>query len=168
MSNRTPFESVMNAHRLHLGMRWKDVLAAADGMAAETLRRVRLHGTDAVDDFSVARLDRALQLQPGGLREMEAQANSADASEETGSPPAPEGWEGEIIGPDAPLREGEELRWRTESGKRVYELTVRGLSFEAGLSLDSTPEGVIGDLRRVLADRVAQVSGDLLRSHSGA
>jgi len=93
-------------------------------------------------------------------------SESADADPQ----PVPEapGWDGEIIGPAAPLREGEELRWRDESGRRTFELTVRGLSFEAGLEAGSAPEDVIGDLRRTLAVRVAQVSGDLLRSHTGS
>ncbi|MEU3020852.1 helix-turn-helix transcriptional regulator [Nocardiopsis sp. NPDC007018] len=84
---------------------------------------------------------------------------------EPSSPPAPVGgdWADEIVGPDAPLFDGETLRWRDEENARIFQLSTRGLSFEAGLAPGSDPADVIDDLRRTLADRVADVSSDLLR-----
>ena len=144
------------------GTRWRQIVkgsGSSDGVrtavrgGADTVARMaELVGVSAGDMERVGRKDVARKI--------------ADADPQ----PAPEAprWDGEIIGPSDPLRDGEQLRWRDEDGRRIYELTVRGLSFETGLGLDTTPAGVIGDLRRTLAERVAQVSGDLLRSHSGS
>lgn len=161
-------DALMDERRLELGLRWKAVTEKA-GITHQTLLQLR-KGAE-VSDLTVANVERALGWEAGSIRAITAGGDPAARRASDADPqPAPEArwWDGEIIGPSDPLREGEELRWRNEDGRRIYELTVRGLSFEAGLGLDTTPAGVIGDLRRTLAERVAQVSGDLLRSHSGS
>ncbi|WP_206538930.1 hypothetical protein [Nocardiopsis lucentensis] len=159
MSNRTPLERAMNAHRIKKNLRWKDVLAAADDMAAETLRRVRLHGTDAVDDFTVARLERALQLPPGGLRKMEEEANAAEAQ---GADPqtAYRAWDGEITGPEGAVEDGELLMWRDTPTGRIYRLAdAKDPRFHVEYEFlpGETPEQVIDDLRRLHVSHSALV-----------
>ncbi len=159
MSNRTPAERVIDRRRIKREMRWKDVLDAAGGMSAETLRRVRISGTGSVDRLTLARIERALGFEEGELAELEAR----EAEGETSTPASAREWDGEIVGPDTPLYDGEVLRWRDDPTARTFELSIRDLRFEAGLAPGSEPADVIDDLRRTLADRVAAVSSDLIR-----
>lgn len=73
---RSKVEEAIDQQRAALGMKWQDVREAADDggrpMAIETLRRLRLYGTDAVDTLSVARVERALHLPQGTLRRFES------------------------------------------------------------------------------------------------
>jgi hypothetical protein len=145
MSNRTPAERVLNRRRLERNMRWKDVLDRADGMAAETLRRVRISGTGSVDQLSVARIEKALAFNPGELTELEAR-EAAGADPLTASA---QSWDGEIVGPAEPLLEGEVLRWRRSQTRDtlIYELTVGEVSMATGFYPHETPEDVIDELR---------------------
>ncbi|MEE2041825.1 helix-turn-helix transcriptional regulator [Nocardiopsis tropica] len=144
------------------GTRWRQIVK---GSGSSEGSRVSVRGGAE----TVARMARlvgvtAEAMEDAGRPDVARKIADADPQPASAAP----SWDGEIIGPDGPLREGEELRWRDAPGRRTFELTVRGLSFEAGMEPGSTPEDVIGDLRRTLAVRVAQVSGDLLRSHSGS
>lgn len=158
MSNRTPAERVMNRRRLELGMRWKDVLSAADNMAAETLRRVRMHGTDSVDQLSVARIERALKMDTGELSRMESQESEVVDPLTTSGPT----WDGEISG-EGPLEEGEELRWRDRAeGGRLYQYRAEGFEHTATLDTGTPPEEAVLLLRAQLAKRIHRMSGVLM------
>lgn len=158
MSNRTPTERVMNRRRLELGMRWKDVLSAADDMAAETLRRVRMNGSDSVDQLSVARIERALKLEAGELSRLERQE-----SEGVDPLTTPESaWVGELVG-TAPLEADEELRWRDRpEGGRLFQYRAGGFEHEATLEADTSPEEAVLLLRAQLAKRIHRMSGVLM------
>jgi len=82
-ADRTPVERAINRRRLELDMKWQDLRAAAGGMAAETLRRIRLNGTDGVDPRSVARLERALGWQYGSIASLEQGGQPAVLEEDT-------------------------------------------------------------------------------------
>lgn len=151
MSNRTPLERVMNERRLKYGMRWRDVLAAADNLSPETLRRVRLQGTAAVDDFTIARIEKALRLNAGGLREMELRAN--ESQDEVGVAPlsaSVSDWDAETRAPEAPLQGDELLRWQQTERGRLYRLDDGPLSVEYTFGADETPADVIDDLRDLM------------------
>lgn len=141
----------MNERRLKYGMRWQDVLAAADNLSPETLRRVRLHGTAAVDDFTIARIEKALRLNAGGLREMELRAN--ESQDEVGVAPLSASafeWDAETRAPEAPLQGDELLRWRQTERGRLYRLDDGPLSVEYTFGADETPADVIDDLRDLM------------------
>lgn len=122
MTPRTRLEGVINHRRVELGLRWRDVLAAADDMAPETLRRIRTRGTAAVDALSVGRVERALRFAPGSLAAVE---RGGDPKPVDGSPPhAPS----RDVDDDDDTEEGV-LRWETDSqGRRVYWMrrTIHG------------------------------------------
>lgn len=65
-------------------------------------------------------------------------------------------WE-EAMGPTDLLHEGEKLRWRPYGGGWLYELTVEGVTFEAGLETGD-PAEALPLLRRTLAVRIARLN----------
>lgn len=141
----------MNERRLKYGMRWKDVLVAADNLSAETLRTVRLHGTSAVDDFTISRIEKALRLNAGGLKEMERHANESQNEADVAPLSASASdWDGEARAPQAPLQDGELLRWRQTERGRLYRLDDGPMSVEYTFGADETPADVIDDLRDLL------------------
>lgn len=157
-------DALMDRRRLDLGHNWKAIIDDA-GVSYQTLSQLRKGRP--VADVTVARVEQALRWAPGSIQDILDGGNPTPAAPpeptvESQDPPRPQ-WDGEIIGPDEPLYDGEELRWRDEAKARIFQLSVRGLTFEAGLAPGSDPAGVIDDLRRTLADRVADVSSDLLR-----
>ena len=145
MSNRTPLERAMNERRLQIKKQWKEVTRDAGGLSPETLRRVRLHGTDAVDDLTIAKLEVGLQLPRGGLREMERAANAPTPTDGTQA-----GWDHTLEAPAEPLTGNEILRWRPEGLGLRYRLDDGDHSVEAGFGLEETPGEVIDDLRDLL------------------
>ncbi|MFE1170408.1 hypothetical protein [Nocardiopsis sp. NPDC058789] len=155
-------DALMDRRRLDLGHNWKAIIDDA-GVSYQTLGQLRKGRP--VADVTVARVEQALRWQPGSIRAILEGGNPTPAPAPAVEPQGPSRakWDGEIIGPDEPLYDGEELRWRDEAKARIFQLSVRGLTFEAGLAPGSDPADVIDDLRRTLADRVADVSSDLLR-----
>ncbi|MEU0493544.1 helix-turn-helix transcriptional regulator [Nocardiopsis sp. NPDC006139] len=94
-------------------------------------------------------------------REDAAEKLSELSSLPDASPEGLPGWDAEIIGPDGPVAEGEELRWRDEKDARTFELTVSGVSFEGTLGTDVSPEEALPKLRRMMALRMAQANAAL-------
>ncbi len=142
----------MNERRLQIKKQWKEVLHDAGGLSPETLRRVRLHGTAAVDDLTIAKLETGLQLSRGGLKEMERAANDGSAPADGRSE-----WEHALRAPEGPLEGQELLRWRAEKGGKRYRLDDGVHSVEAEFEPDESPEEVIDDLRDLLEQHRTQV-----------
>ncbi|WP_184578489.1 hypothetical protein [Lipingzhangella halophila] len=145
--------ALMDTRRLELGLRWKGVVERA-GITHQTL--LQLRKGQAVADFTVSRVEQALEWAPGSIaRIMEGgdpHPTSSDASAED------EG-EDRLDGPIADLLDdGESLTWWQTPLGRTYRLesATPGYAVEAGFGANEQPEDVIDDLRQLLESTLAQ------------
>jgi hypothetical protein len=126
----------------------KDNHVPVRGRAEVIAAMARTVELTAEDLISVGRDDAAEKL---------AELGPAPSASADGLP----AWDAEVVGPEGPVGEGEELRWRDEKGSRVYELTVSGVSFEGTLGANVSPEEALPKLRRMMALRVSQANAHL-------
>jgi transcriptional regulator with XRE-family HTH domain len=159
--------ALMDQRRLELGLRWKAIAERAK-ITHQTLLQLR-KGAE-VSDLTVANVERALDWGPGSIRSILSGGDPTPLTAAEGAVPlsaSTEWWDGEIIGPETPLHDGEILRWRDEPGRRTYELSEGGLSFEETLGAEEEPADVIDELRGRFARRVALVNAALVeRTHA--
>ncbi len=154
--------------RASLRPEWSDrtTFARDAGLSYRSLSDLETARRDNYKSSWLTMVESAYQWAPGSIQ---AVLEGGDPSpkeaprQETEPTSASRAWEGELVGPSDLLYDGEELHWRDTPRARTFRLSVHDLSFEAGLPLGTDPADAIGPLRRTMADRVATVSGDLLR-----
>jgi DNA-binding Xre family transcriptional regulator len=90
--NETPHvDSAMNARRIELRLKWKDVIASA-GISPQTLSKIRSTGVDGVDSLIIAKVEHALIWKPGSLHALTEGGDPTPLDvRDTEPPPASEG-----------------------------------------------------------------------------
>lgn len=128
--SRTRVEEHLDARRLDLGLKWRDVIAHAR-ISPETLRKIRLQGTRGVDPVNVRAVENALRVESGSIR----------AAQEGGQlAPIPD--------PPAELR-----LVTTPDGSKAWQLTRVVLGQEVVISISET-SGMTEEWARVELGRV--------------
>ncbi|KOX10197.1 hypothetical protein [Nocardiopsis sp. NRRL B-16309] len=165
----------LTERRATLRPEWSErtTFARDTGLSYRSLSDLETARRDNYKTSWLAKVEKAYQWEPGSIQRIlvgetpaEGEASPAHRPQGAGPLSASEQWDGEIVGPAAPLHEGEVLRWRDLPDRRVWELEMEGLTYEAQMRPGQKPEEVIDVLRRMFARRVAAANSMMMeRAH---
>lgn len=165
----------LERRRVERDPRYKDraVFARDTGVNDRMLGDLERARRTVYRDTSLHAVEIAYRLKEDAIRRfVSGKADQLEAlPDDELAEPAPTGsdWDGEITGPGGPLHKGEVLRWRDLADRRVWELEMQGLTYEAQMRLGQEPGEVIDVLRQAFARRVAAVNSTMMeRAHGQA
>ena len=137
----------------------RTIFARDTGLSYRSISDLETARRDNYKPSWLVKVEGAYQWGPGSIQRIlsggdailtagaAAGVSSAASADPQAAPSAD--WDGELVGPDGPVLDGEVLRWRQSSTRDalIYELSIGDVSMSTGFFLHETPEDVIDELR---------------------